>query len=109
MWFGLPSLERCTATQGWRLGHWPAIRCVHVTPPSSDSQTTFEVTVFPPHEIAGPTVAAKSTSCSSGDDAIACTETPRQAGSAALVAVQVAPPSVERWWPSAPQVSTIVP
>jgi len=93
MWFAFPSLERWTATQGCRLGHWPAIRCVQVAPPSSDSQTTFEI----PHAIEGPVVAAKRTFGSSGEPAIDCTEAPRQPGSAALVGVHVTPPSVERW------------
>jgi hypothetical protein len=62
-----------------------------------------------PQAITGPVVAAKRTFGSSVEPAIDCTDAPRHPGRAALVGVHVAPPSVERWWPSAPQVSTIVP
>src|SRR5262249_23681553 len=112
------SVEGCRDTHGGRLGHACPI-WVHVTPPSSDSERSCNRTALVLLQVfgaatTGPALTAKSTLLSKGEATMPCTATPEQvwilpAGPIGLAALKVAPVSVERWWPSSLQVSTMPP
>src|SRR5262249_41105183 len=101
----MPSVERCRATDGGRLGHACPI-WVQLTPPSSDSERSWNRTAFVPLQalgagVTGPAFTANNTLVSNGEATMPWTATPGQvwmlpAGPMGLAVPKEPPLLVER-------------